>query len=208
VPFLALMHPALAPVPQTLVSIPLVMTMAWRERGSIDRSGIVWVLAGRVPGALLGLLLITVLDTEALAIAMAIIVLVAVVVVGWGVAIPRNPATSFVTGIASGTSALVASIGGPPLALLYRSGDGPTMRSSLAAVFAAGALITTTTRAVTGNVSHEEVAVAALLLPAVALGLVIGARIAPRVGRETLRTGVLVISALAAVGLIVKTLFG
>ena len=39
VPVLALIHPALAPVPQTLIGMPLVLAMAWRERGSIDRQG-------------------------------------------------------------------------------------------------------------------------------------------------------------------------
>ena len=208
VPILALMHPTLAPVPQTLMSVPLVMTMAWRERSSIDRSGIGWVLAGRVPGAFLGLALISTLDADALAIAMAIIVLGAVTVVWRGFVIPRTPRTSFVTGVVSGTGALVAAIGGPPIALLYRSGDGPSMRSSMASVFAIGALITIAVRAGSGNISRDEVQVALMLLPAIGIGLAIGTRVAPRIEGPVLRAGVLIVSALASVGLIVKTMLG
>ena len=53
VPILALIDPSLAPVPQLLTTIPLTVSMAWRERGHLQLSGIGWVLAGRVPGAVL-----------------------------------------------------------------------------------------------------------------------------------------------------------
>jgi len=208
VPVLALTHPALAPVPQTLISVPLVVTMAWRERKSIDVTGIGWVLAGRVPGALLGVAMITALSTDALAIAMAVMVLGGVVIVARGFVVHRTRGTTFTAGLVSGAFALVAAIGGPPLALLYRSGDGPTMRSSLSTVFAAGAMITITVRAATGNISPEEIAVALILLPGVVIGLAIGTRVAPRIEGATLRTGVLVLSTLAAVGLIGKTVWG
>jgi len=208
VPILALLHPALAPVPQILVSAPVVLTMAWRERHAIDRGGIGWVIAGRVPGALLGLALISVLSAEAVSIAIAVVVLVAVAIVWRGFTVPRTPSTAFVAGVASGTGALVAAIGGPPLALLYHSHDGPTMRSSLATLFAIGVAITITTRAATGHISGDEIAVAAILLPAAAIGLVIGTRIAPRIEGPVLRAGVLVLSSIAAIGLLAKTLVG
>jgi uncharacterized membrane protein YfcA len=208
VPVLALMHPALAPVPQTLVSVPMVLALAWRERHAIDWHGIGWVIAGRIPGALLGLALITLLDAESLAVAMAVIVFAAVVIVWRGYSIPRNRMSSFLAGMASGTGALVASIGGPPLALLYRSTDGATLRSSVSTVFALGVAITLATRGFSGNISHQEVAVAAILLPAAALGLVIGTRIAPRLEGPAVRAGVLLLSSLAAIGLVVKTVVG
>ncbi len=208
VPILALLHPALAPVPQILVSAPVVLTMAWRERHAIDRGGIGWVVAGRIPGALIGLVLISLLDAEALSIAMGVIVLAAVLIVWRGFTIPRTPATAFVAGMASGTGAMVAAIGGPPLALLYHSHDGPTMRSSLATLFAIGVAITITARATTGHITADEVMVALILLPAAAVGLVIGTRIAPRIEGAVLRSAVLVLSALAALGLVVKTLVG
>ena len=48
VPILALIDPSLAPVPQLLITMPLTITMAWRERRHIDASGIG---SDRWPGA-------------------------------------------------------------------------------------------------------------------------------------------------------------
>jgi hypothetical protein len=205
VPVLALIHPALAPVPQTLIGMPLVLAMAWRERGSIDRQGTWWVIAGRFPGALVGLALISMLDADALAIAIAIIVLGGVIIVWRGAVIPRNAPTCFATGVVSGTSSLVASIGGPPLALLYGSGDGPTMRSSVSSVLAVGLLVTIGVRAATGNISGAELGVSLILLPAVGLGLASSTMLVPRVDRAMLRAAILWMSAAAAAGLILKT---
>ena len=46
--------PQLAPVPQLLMIVPLAVSMAIRERASMDIQGIRWVLLGRVIGALAG----------------------------------------------------------------------------------------------------------------------------------------------------------
>jgi len=121
----------------------------------------------------------------------AIIVLGGVIIVWRGAMIPRNAPTCFATGGVSGTSSLVASIGGPPLALLYGSGDGPTMRSSVSSVLAVGLLVTIGVRAATGNISGAELGVSLILLPAVGLGLATSTRIVPRVDRVILRAAIL-----------------
>ena len=58
VPILFLVNPILAPVPQLLLAVPLAITMTWRERTHIDAGGVAWMLAGRIPGAVIGLALL------------------------------------------------------------------------------------------------------------------------------------------------------
>jgi len=204
VPILSLIDPRLAPVPQLLITVPLTISMAWRERRHLEIAGVGWIIAGRVPGAIIGVALLAVAVGRALDLAIAVIVLVAVGIIASGEHVKRNAGTEFGAGIASGITGLVASIGGPPIALLYTEADGPTVRSSLAAVFTVGLAITITARTITGNITLEDVAIAAILFPALLLGYLVSIRVRGRVSQVQIRRGLLILSALGAVGLIVR----
>lgn len=206
VPLLGLLDSDLVPVPQLLVTLPLTMAMVWRERHAVDLSGVGWILAGRVPGLIIGLVLLKAVDDNALDLVIGVIVLGAVLILGTGASIKRNPVTQVTTGIASGVTGLVASIGGPPLALLYRDAKGAVLRASLAAVFTIGIAMSITGRWATDEIDGTDVAVAVLLLPALVVGFFLGSRYRERLEGRPLRIAILVISALAAVGLIVKSL--
>ena len=75
VPALLLIDPLLAPVPSLILAVPLTAWQLLRERGTIDRSGVWWIVAGRVPGGLLGLWLLFLLSDTALQVTIALIVL-------------------------------------------------------------------------------------------------------------------------------------
>ena len=204
VPILALIDPRLAPVPQLLITVPLTLSMAWRERHAMDLSGAAWIIAGRVPGALIGLAFLAVVTGAALDVLIAVIVLIAVAIIASGYHVRRNPGTDFTAGVFSGTSSLVASIGGPPLALLYTNAAGETIRSSLAAVFTVGILITVGVRAVSGNIVASDVRVAVVLFPALVIGYLLSNLVKDRVSNRQLKIAILVISGLAAIGLLVR----
>lgn len=206
VPVLSLLDPALAPVPQLLLVLPLSLTVAWRDRKAADLRAVPWVTAGRLPGAVFGLMLLAAFDERTLGIAIALMVLGSVGIVSTGVAVPRNPFTSFTAGILSGIAGLVASIGGPPLALLYRSAQGATVRASLGVVFAIGVTVSITARAIAGELLLDDLVVAGLLLPALAIGLRVGRGLTPYVDGPRLRMAILVVSAAAAVALLVQNL--
>lgn len=206
VPVLSLVDPQLAPVPQLLVTLPMTVFMVWRERTHLDLHGVGWVLAGRIPGAILGLVLLETFTETALEVTIAVIVLGAVAIIATGVSVVRTRATQFGAGVASGTSGLVASVGGPPVALLYRDAAGGTVRSSLAAIFTIGIIISIFTRGVSGNISRTDVEVAVVLLPAVLVGLWASRWFTGWAEGRYLRGGILALSALAALGLIVRAL--
>ena len=132
-------------------------------------------------------------------------VMFAVIVLATGRDLPRNRVTEFTAGLASGTFALVASIGGPPIALLYRNAKGPTLRSNLAAVFIVGLLITIGTRVLADRLTTSDVVVAAFLLPAILLAGIASGPLAKRIEGSVLRVTVLLVASLAAVGLFWRT---
>lgn len=206
VPILALIDPSLAPVPQLLITMPLTIAMAWRERRHIELSGIGWIVGGRIPGVLIGVALLAVATQTTLDITIAVIVLLAVAIVASGYHVRRTPVTEFGAGTLAGISGLVASIGGPPLALLYTSDDGPTRRSNLAVVFTIGLTITLFARLATGNISWHDAQVALILFPALILGYLASVRFKNRVPQRFARSAILVLSVAGALGLLVRAI--
>ncbi len=206
VPLLALIDPRLAPVPQLLIAIPMTMTMAWRERGYIELQRITWIIVGRFPGAIIGVALLAVATQVMLDLAIATIVLIAVAIIGSGYVVARNSYTEFGAGVLSGTTGLVASIGGPPLALLYADETGPVARSNLSMIFSIGLSIAVVARVLSGNIGWGDVRVAAVLFPALLVGYLLSGRLKDRLKQKQLRYAVLILSTIGAVGLIVRVL--
>lgn len=205
VPVLALLHPDLAPAPQLFVMLPIVLAMALRERHAIDLTGVVWLLAGRVPGALLGVLLLGIGSAAVLDFLIGVIVLAAVAVIATGYHVRRTRMTKLLAGTASGTTGVVASMGGPAMALVYTREEAMTIRSTLAAVFTVGVSTSIAFRWWSGHVDMDDVRIAVILLPAAVLGLWTAIRIRGRVSREHVRLGVLAVCGVAAIGLIARS---
>jgi hypothetical protein len=206
VPVLALVDPVLVPVPQLLVAAPLAMAAFWRERHEVDLTGMGWIVAGRVPGAAIGVLLLGLVagGGRLLDVLIALIVLSAVVVYALHISVRRTPLTKLLAGVASGTTGLVSSIGGPPLALLYADERGATVRSTLGAVFTIGIGITIVARALAGEISGDDLRISALLLPAQLAGFAASSRLRHHVEGGLLRGGILVVSAAAAIALLLR----
>ncbi len=208
VPTLLLINPLLAPVPSLLLAVPLTIWQLLRERGSIDRSGVGWILLGRLPGGLIGLGLLLILSSRVLDLAVALIVLTAVAIVGSGVAVRRTRTTEFGTGVVSGITGIVGAIGGPPVGILYRDTPGPLMRSTVAVVFSVGLLMSIGLRAIGGKMATTDLELALLLLPGMVIGFAISGRVKDRFEGPGLRRGILVISTVASVALLLRGIFG
>lgn len=207
VPVLSLLNPLFAPVPQLLVVFPLTLAIVFRERHAVEVRSTLWIFAGRLPGALLGVALLKTLSGAALDLLMSSMVIVGVVLVISRGTFQRTAAREFGAGVASGTMAMVSAIGGPPIALLYRNDSGPTVRANLGFVFAIGLCITISVRALAGEVSWAEVLIGAALLPAVALGLRVSQVLIPRVDGARLRNAIVVVAAAAALLLFARGAF-
>jgi uncharacterized membrane protein YfcA len=206
VPLLALIDPRLAPVPQLLVALPLSLAIAWRERGSIELHGFWWIIVGRVPGAFIGVGLLAIATGRSLDLFIGTIVVASTVVIAGGVHVRRTKPAKFLAGVVSGTTGLVASIGGPPVALLYSSAEARMIRPTLAGVFAIGLVLSLTFRSVSGNVAPSDLWVGAMLLPAVGLGYLFSSLVKDTMNASLARVGVLAISSLGGVALIVRAL--
>ena len=208
VPLLTLLDPALTPLPQLLVAVPITLWAAWRERAALDLEGIGWIVAGRIPGAALGASIVTIASDRLLD------GLIATIVIGFALAtagrwtVPLNRGTRATAGFAAGVSGTVSAIGGPPLALLYRHSAGGTVRSSLGAVFAIGLGINLAALVTADAFTARDVAVAAWLVGPVLAGFALSRRLHRWVEGPVLARSITGLSLAAAVALAVRALLG
>jgi len=206
VPVLALVVPEALPASVVLLGFPIAGLMMRHEHQAIDRRGVAWVMLGRVPGTLIGAWIVSTLATDSLAVVIGVALLAAVGLSMWAPPLRVDARSQLLAGAVSGTTGTAAGIGGPPLALLYQHHPGPTMRSTLAASFFFGTLLSTFTLAITGAVTRGNVVLAAVMVPFVLVGSVIGRQLAVVLDRGWLRPTVLVFAALSAIVVIVDAL--
>ncbi len=204
VPILSLVNPLLAPVPQLLLAAPLAMSMSWRERSHADVKGAAWMLSGRIPGALVGLWVLGLAAQRSIDVGIALSVIVAVLILGTGVTLNRNAPTEFGTGVIAGIMGMVASMGGPPAALLFKDAEGPRVRASLALFFSGGLTVTVLFRVLGGRITGDDLLLAVLLFPGLVTGYVISSRLRHRFDGAAIRPAILTVSMLAAIGLLIR----
>jgi uncharacterized membrane protein YfcA len=208
VPILTLVNPALTPIPQIMLSLPMTVAAAWRERGDLDTRGVGWVITGRIPGAAIGAVVVTLVAERVLGGIIAVVVLIAITAIGFGAGIDLNRRNRILAGLLSGFTGTTAAIGGPPIALLYRDESGSTIRSSLGAIFTIGMSINLIALGVAGAIQPSDwMATAWLLVPMLA-GYGISPRLRRRMNPTSVRTLILVVSGAAGAVLLVHSLVG
>ena len=176
------------------------------DRSDIDWRGLGWSLPLRIPGTALGVVLVAVVDDRALGLAVGVMVLLSVLVTWRAVHVPINRVNLSVAGLVSGVTGTATSIGGPPLAVLYQHERPARIRNTLAVYFAVGAVFSLVGLGIAGRITSAEIGLAVLYLPALGLGLVLASAVRRRLPTDSIRTGVLVVCALSAGALLVRSL--
>ncbi|NDE59368.1 MAG: sulfite exporter TauE/SafE family protein [Acidimicrobiia bacterium] len=117
----------------------------------------------------------------------AIAVIISVVTSRRGQVVPTNATTLTSAGFASGFMGTVTSIGGPPMALVYKDGDPRTVRATIAAFFSIGVVITVTGFVLSGEIGHHELALTLVILPGVLAGLPLSSVLARHMSAAVMR---------------------
>ena len=206
VPLLLLIDPDLVPGPVVTANLALILLMSIGTGHHADRHGVRWMVAGLLPGTLVGGIALVVASEEALVVLAAGIVLAAVVAFVTFGGVPVRWRSLLAAGSLSGFMGATAGIGGPPLALLYSTHPGDTVRATLSRVFLCNWGLIMATLIVTGTLGRAEALTGLALMPGGVLGVLIGRRTARVVDAGQLRTAVLVVataSALAAIARVV-----
>lgn len=206
VPVLALVAPESLPVAVIVLGVPVSASMLRHELGSLDATGIGWLIGGRLPGSIFGGWVVATVSTTTLQAVVGFILLMIVAASTVSPPIPVRPSTQLATGIVSGITGTSAGIGGPPVALLYQHSTGPTIRATLSASFLVGTFMSLTILGVSGSVSASQLILGICLAPFVLAGVIAGRRSHAGLERGWMRRAVLIFAAVSALAVLVDAL--
>lgn len=205
-PLLVLIHPDLVPGPLLVNGLALTLLVVLRERASIDLRGVQWALVGRVPGVVAGAWVLTLVSARSLALLVGLAVLAGVALGLSGLRLAPTPRTLLGAGLCSGIFGTVASIGGPPLALVYQHEPGPRLRGTLAGYFVVGGLMSLAALVAIGRYGAGELRWTLLMLPGTVLGFAFSRRFTAFVDAGRTRRAVLAITVAAGAVAVLRSL--
>lgn len=202
-PVLVLLRPDLLPAALLLLATLTSLTAFLRERADVDWKLVGWGALGRLPGIVVGTTAVVLLPDEGLSLLLAVTVLAGVgfSLVGWAPE-ARGRNIFFASGV-SGIFGTATSIGGPPIALVLRSLDPSSMRSTMSAYFTIGSILSLTGLTIGGEVRTEHLIAAATLLPFMVVGLWLSNPVIRRANRTVLyriAVGASVLGAILVIG--------
>ncbi|GGS51945.1 permease [Planobispora rosea] len=207
-PVITMLAPSVMPgaIQMVNVTLPLFTLLAeWRR---VDWRGLGFAVLGRLPGSLVGGLVVVYVSTRALGVLVGVMVLVAVAVTVRAAAVPRNPATLTGAGFISGITGTATGIGGPPIALVYQNAKGPQIRATLAMFFFLSAAQSLVILAVLGRLPMRSVTFGAALIPFLIVGFLASGPLRRYLDGGRVRAGILTVAALSALGLIAQSALG
>jgi len=204
-PVVALTSPQLVPTVPLLWAIVYPLGALTREWRAVDWRGVGWASGARVPGTVLGVLVVAWASDRTLGVVVGAMVLLAVLLTWRAVRVPMNPGTLSGAGFIGGVTGTATSIGGPPLALVYQHRPGPEVRASMAAFFFVGGLLSVGGLALGDQVSVRDLWIALLLSPALLLGHLLAGPLRRHLDAGHTRAAVLVICSVSALALLVRS---
>lgn len=205
-PLLAMLAPGLVPGPLMAATFVILVLTVLREKTHVDKKGIGWMLAGRVPGSIVGALTLAQLSFDTLGLLIGILILLAVLLSAISLRLERSWLSLTIAGIVSGFMATTASIGGPAVAILYQHDQGPMVRSSLGAYFVLGSCISFLALFAVGRFGLSELTAGGLLVPGVLLGFALSARTGAYLDQGRTRVAVLFVAGASGIAAILQAL--
>jgi uncharacterized membrane protein YfcA len=207
VPLLLLLEPAFVPGPTLAIAFFLTLMVYWRDRAGVRSPDIGWGVLGRVLGTLGAMGVLSLLPGDWMAALAAGLVLLAVVLMQTGIKLNPSRGMLDTMGSVSGFMGTIASVGGPPMAMLYAGEKGPRIRGTLSGIFFFGTLSAVTGLAVIGRFGTTEIGLTISMFPALLVGFALSRYTARFLDKGYIRPTILVVSGLAALLAIVRYAF-
>jgi uncharacterized membrane protein YfcA len=206
-PILLLLDPVWVPGPMLLAASLLVILITVRDRRHIIGGDVALGTLGRLVGTVPAAFALRAASSQAYDLAFGIIVLIAVVLSASGWHIARTRINVVIAGALSGIAGTVSSIGGPPMTLVYQHEKGPTVRSTMSAIFIVGTFISLAGLWWAGRFGKVELMLGTILMPAVLLGFELSRYTAPRLDAAHTRPAILTVSAASAIVILIRAIY-
>ena len=203
-PILILIDPRFVPGPILLSTTVLTVLLVYRERTAIDFHGIQWAMVGRLVGTVLASTILLVVSADQLVLLSGVFILSAVGMSLSGVRFDPIRPVLVVAGMLSGLLGTIASVGGPPMALVYQHAAGARIRSTMSGFFLLGTILSLGALWYVGRFDVYEIQLTLVMLPSVLTGFVLSKWTAVYVDRGYVRPAVLSVAAGAGLLVIIR----
>lgn len=169
-PILVLMNPNFLPAPILTLGCLLSLLSCIRYRHQLHFGSIQLALLGRIPGSIIGVLLLAALPPIFFSICFSVFIMLSVVLSYSGMSIRHCSRNLLFAGFCSGLMGTTTSVGGPPIALVYQNSKLSTARAELGLFFLVGTLMSLILLLVSGNINIQQLQLTLPLIPAVFIG--------------------------------------
>ncbi|MDR8410999.1 sulfite exporter TauE/SafE family protein [Nonomuraea sp. 3-1Str] len=205
-PVLTMLDPGVMPGAMQVANMTLPLLTLAAEWRRVDWRGLGFAVLGRLPGSVVGAVIVVQVSVHTLGVFVGVMVLVAVGLTASALAVPRNGATIAGAGFLSGVTGTATGIGGPPIALVYQHAKGPQIRATLAMFFFLSAGQSLVLLAVVDRLPSRALVTGAALLVPMALGFAVSGPLRRYLDGGKVRTAVLAVAATSAAALIAQSL--
>lgn len=207
-PLAVFVLPDLIPGPILLLTLFINTEIAIRERGQVVLREVGWLTFGRIGGAVAAAAAFGALDREffKLVIGGVLLLAVALTAIAKVAAIRRTPATMTASGIAAGIMGTLTGVGAPAMALLYQGEEPSRIRGVMSVSLLLGVVISIASLWYFGHFGARDFELAGWFLAPTLLGILGGRWLSKRIDRSRARVAILIITTIAATGLIVDAL--
>ncbi len=206
VPLLGMIDIAYVPGAFIFATLVLSAPMAWQERSAIDYRNVPAILCAFLPGVAIGTWSLSMIRPEKLGVFFGGVILCAVLITASGLHAALNRRNATIAGLVSGIMGGSSGIGAPVLAVLYHRQSGATLRATLALLYTCCSVLILIALGIFGGFSRQEFFTGLWLMPGFVMGYGLGNWLMRRLAESNIRPLVLLVSATAAVALIIKSL--
>jgi hypothetical protein len=205
-PILMMVQPGFIPGPILVGALLLTVLMVLRDHSAMDLRALVWMVAGMLPGTVLASLLLPMLPVRILSLLLGILVLLGVGLSLSGLHISRSGWALWTAGFVSGIGSTLASIGGPPVALVNQDLEPKKLRATLSGYFILSGIAALVGVFHAGRMEPFEISLSVWILPGVIIGFLCSGLFINKLKADALRYAVLALSAVSACLLILQQL--
>ncbi|PJC86646.1 permease [Vibrio sp. HA2012] len=203
-PFLFTLSPDYVPAPVTLCALVLSVLNALKLRNNISVGGLKMAILGRIPGSVIGGLLLVWVSTQILELWLGLLVLMAVIISLLPFRFEPTPRRMVIAGFFSGFFGTSSAIGGPPMALLLQHQDANQLRGNLAAFFCFSSMISLVVQMYAGFLTWHHLTITLPLIPAVVLGYFCAIKFTRNWPKDTVRKSALLLCSVSGVTAVLK----
>ena len=205
-PVLILIEPRFVPAPILLSTFCLTSFLAVREWDAIDVDGLRWAVVGRTGGTILAGFVLAVLPNDWMMLVLGLFVLFGVAMSMSGLKVKPTRLVLLWAGALSGVMGTIASIGGPPIALVYQDAPGARIRATMSCLVWVGTIMSLIVLWLVGRFGETELRLTLILLPGLFLGVFVSRWTAHIVDRGSTRAAVLSVAGLAGLVVVLRQL--